>query len=142
LIDGGKGQLSAAIDVLENEFGLYVPVCGLVKDDKHRTSQLVIGEPPQVVPLARNSQAFYLLQRIQDEVHRFAITFHRQVREKSMIHSLLDDVPGIGKQRKQKLLQSFGSIKKIREASSAELQEAGLPEKVAESVRKYLDNPQ
>ncbi|EST13513.1 excinuclease ABC subunit UvrC [Sporolactobacillus laevolacticus] len=142
LIDGGKGQLSAAIDVLENEFGLYVPVCGLVKDDKHRTSQLVIGEPPQVVPLARNSQAFYLLQRIQDEVHRFAITFHRQVREKSMIHSLLDDVPGIGKQRKQKLLQTFGSIKKIREASSAELQEAGLPEKVAESVRKYLDNPQ
>ncbi|MDN3955593.1 excinuclease ABC subunit UvrC [Sporolactobacillus laevolacticus] len=142
LIDGGKGQLSAAIDVLENEFGLYVPVCGLVKDDKHRTSQLVIGEPPQVVPLARNSQAFYLLQRIQDEVHRFAITFHRQVREKSMIHSLLDDVPGIGKQRKQKLLQTFGSIKKIREASSAELQEAGLPEKVAESVRKYLDDPQ
>lgn len=140
LIDGGKGQLSAAIDVLENEFGLYVPVCGLVKDDKHRTSQLVIGEPPQIVPLARNSQAFYLLQRIQDEVHRFAITFHRQVRDKTMIHSLLDDVPGVGEQRKRMLLRKFGSIKKIREASSEELREAGLPEKVAESMRTYLDN--
>ncbi|MET1247411.1 excinuclease ABC subunit UvrC [Sporolactobacillus sp. STCC-11] len=140
LIDGGKGQLSAAIDVLENEFGLYVPVCGLVKDDKHRTSQLVIGEPPQIVPLARNSQAFYLLQRIQDEVHRFAITFHRQVRDKSMIHSLLDDVPGVGEQRKRMLLRKFGSIKKIREASSEELREAGLPKKVAESMRNYLDN--
>ncbi|MCO7124781.1 excinuclease ABC subunit UvrC [Sporolactobacillus shoreicorticis] len=139
LIDGGKGQLSAAIDVLENEFGLYIPVCGLVKDDKHRTSQLVIGEPPQLVSLARNSQAFYLLQRIQDEVHRFAITFHRQVRAKSMIHSVLDDIPGIGRQRKQMLLRKFGSMKKIREASRQELQEAGLPEKVAESMRNYLD---
>ncbi|MFT8312546.1 MAG: excinuclease ABC subunit UvrC [Sporolactobacillus sp.] len=142
LIDGGKGQLSAAIDVLENEFGLYVPVAGLVKDDKHRTSQLVIGEPPQLVSLARNSQAFYLLQRIQDEVHRFAITFHRQVRAKSMIHSLLDDIPGIGRQRKQMLLRKFGSMKKIREASREELQEAGLPEKVAESMRNYLDTEQ
>ncbi|MCL1630566.1 excinuclease ABC subunit UvrC [Sporolactobacillus sp. CPB3-1] len=139
LIDGGRGQLSAAIDVLENEFGLYIPVCGLVKDDKHRTSRLVIGDPPQAVPLSRNSQAFYLLQRIQDEVHRFAITFHRQVRAKSMVHSLLDDVPGIGKQRKQMLLHKFGSMKKIREASSEELQDAGLPEKVAVSVREYLD---
>ncbi|MCO7175977.1 excinuclease ABC subunit UvrC [Sporolactobacillus kofuensis] len=142
LIDGGKGQLSAAIDVLENEFGLYVPVCGLVKDDKHRTAQLVIGEPAQIVPLTRNSQAFYLLQRIQDEVHRFAITFHRQVRAKSMIHSVLDDIPGIGKQRKQLLLTKFGSVKKIREASSEELLNAGLPEKVAESIRNYLDNSQ
>lgn len=141
LIDGGKGQLSAAIDVLENEFGLYIPVCGLVKDDKHRTSQLVIGEQSQPVPLARNSQAFYLLQRIQDEVHRFAITFHRQVRNKAMIHSVLDDIPGVGKQRKQALLRKFGSVKKIREASSENLMEAGLPQKIAETVKKYLDNP-
>lgn len=139
LIDGGKGQLSAAIDVLENEFGLYIPVAGLAKDEKHRTAQLVVGEPPQPLPLARNSQAFYLLQRIQDEVHRFAITFHRQLRAKAMIHSLLDDIPGIGNQRKQMLLRKFGSMKKIREASKEELHEAGLPEKVAESVRTYLD---
>ncbi|RYL94638.1 excinuclease ABC subunit UvrC [Sporolactobacillus sp. Y61] len=140
LIDGGKGQLSAAIDVLENEFGLYIPVCGLAKDDRHRTAQLVAGEPPVIVPLARNSQAFYLLQRIQDEVHRFAITFHRHVRQKEMLHSVLDDIPGVGRQRKRTLLRKFGSIKKIREASSEELKEAGLPQKVAESVKKYLDN--
>ncbi|MDD9147875.1 MULTISPECIES: excinuclease ABC subunit UvrC [unclassified Sporolactobacillus] len=141
LIDGGKGQLAAAIDVLENEFGLYIPVCGLVKDDKHRTSQLVAGEQSLPVPLARNSQAFYLLQRIQDEVHRFAITFHRQVRNKAMIHSVLDDIPGIGKQRKQALLRKFGSVKKIREASSENLMEAGLPHKIAENVKKYLSDP-
>lgn len=138
LIDGGKGQLSAAIDVLENEFGLYIPVCGLAKDDKHRTAQLVAGEPPVFVPLARNSQAFYLLQRIQDEVHRFAITFHRQVHGKEMLHSVLDDIPGIGRQRKMALLRKFGSVKKIREASSDSLREAGLPQKIAESVQKYL----
>ncbi|WP_010630389.1 excinuclease ABC subunit UvrC [Sporolactobacillus vineae] len=141
LIDGGKGQLSAAIDVLENEFGLYIPVCGLAKDDKHRTAQLVAGEPPVFVPLARNSQAFYLLQRIQDEVHRFAITFHRQVHGKEMLHSVLDDIPGIGRQRKMALLRKFGSVKKIREASSADLRDAGLPQHVAESVQKYLKTP-
>lgn len=140
LIDGGKGQLAAAIDVLENEFGLYIPVCGLAKDDRHRTSQLVAGDPPELVPLARNSQGFYLLQRIQDEVHRFAVTFHRQVRGKNMIRSVLDDIPGIGKQRKRALLSTFGSIKKIREASPESLKEAGLPIKVAESVKKYLDD--
>lgn len=141
LIDGGKGQLAAAIDVLENEFGLYIPVCGLAKDDRHRTAQLVAGDPPVFVPLPRNSQAFYLLQRIQDEVHRFAITFHRQVRQKEMLHSVLDDIPGIGMRRKQTLLRKFGSVKKIREASNDMLREAGLPQKVAESVKKYLDSP-
>lgn len=142
LIDGGKGQLAAAIDVLENEFGLYIPVCGLAKDEKHRTAQLVAGNPPLVVPLARNSQAFYLLQRIQDEVHRFAITFHRQVHAKEMLHSELDDIPGIGKQRKQALIRHFGSIKKIRAADIEALRQAGLPIKVAESLRNYWDTPQ
>lgn len=142
LIDGGKGQLAAAIDVLENEFGLYIPVCGLAKDEKHRTAQLVAGNPPMVVPLARNSQAFYLLQRIQDEVHRFAITFHRQVHAKEMLHSELDDIPGIGKQRKQALIRHFGSIKKIRAADIEALRQAGLPIKVAESLRNYWDTPQ
>ncbi|MFT8871666.1 MAG: excinuclease ABC subunit UvrC [Sporolactobacillus sp.] len=138
LIDGGKGQLAAAVDVLENEFGLYIPVCGLAKDDRHRTAQLVTGEPPRPVVLARSSQAFYLLQRIQDEVHRFAITFHRQVHGKAMLHSLLDDAPGIGKQRKLALMRTFGSLKKIREADGEALRAAGLPAKVAEELKKYL----
>ena len=79
IIDGGKGHLAAASDVLENELGLYIPMAGLVKDDKHKTSHLIIGDPPEPVMLERNSQEFYLLQRVQDEVHRFAITFHRQL---------------------------------------------------------------
>ncbi|MFT8930321.1 MAG: excinuclease ABC subunit UvrC [Sporolactobacillus sp.] len=137
LIDGGKGQLTAAIDVLENEFGLYIPVCGLAKDEKHRTAQLIAGSSSLVVPLARNSQAFYLLQRIQDEVHRFAIAFHRQVHAKEMLHSELDDIPGIGKQRKQMLLRHFGSIKTIREADVEALRQAGLPIQVAENLHAY-----
>lgn len=101
VVDGGKGHLGAVQDVLENELGLLVPTAGLVKDDKHRTSNLMIGEPPQIIPLERNSQEFYLLQRIQDEVHRFAITFHRQVRSKSAFQSVLDDIPGVGEKRKK-----------------------------------------
>ncbi|MBM7644755.1 excinuclease ABC subunit C [Scopulibacillus daqui] len=139
LIDGGKGQMAAAIDVLENELGVSIPVCGLVKDEKHKTSQLVMGEPPQVVPLERNSQEFYLLQRIQDEVHRFAVTFHRQVRDKSMTKSILDDIDGIGPKRKQTLLKHFGSIKKIREAGIDDLIKSGLPENIAKKVKEYLE---
>lgn len=102
IIDGGKGHLAAARDVLENELGLDIPLAGLAKDDKHRTSELIMGNPPQVVPLARNSQEFYLLQRIQDEVHRFAVTFHRQTRGKTMLRSVLDDIPGVGEKRKKR----------------------------------------
>ncbi|GGH83712.1 excinuclease ABC subunit C [Pullulanibacillus pueri] len=138
LIDGGKGQMGAAIDVLENELGLTIPVCGLVKDDKHRTSQLVMGDPPEVVPLARNSQEFYLLQRIQDEVHRFAISFHRQVRDKSMIKSELDDIEGIGPKRKKGLLRHFGSVKKIKMATLEELVEAGMPQGVAQRIFNHF----
>lgn len=101
VIDGGKGHLAAASDILENELGLYIPMAGLVKDDKHKTSHLIIGDPPEPVLLERNSQEFYLLQRIQDEVHRFAITFHRQLHGKSVIQSALDDIPGIGDKRKR-----------------------------------------
>lgn len=92
VIDGGRGHLAAAVDVLENELGLHLPVCGLVKDAKHKTAQLLMGDPPEVVPLPRDSQEFYLLQRIQDEVHRFAITFHRETRAKSMTVSTLDSI--------------------------------------------------
>ncbi|MGG3444212.1 excinuclease ABC subunit C [Bacillus cereus] len=138
IIDGGKGHLAATSDVLENELGLYIPMAGLVKDDKHKTSHLIIGDPPEPVMLERNSQEFYLLQRIQDEVHRFAITFHRQLHGKSIIQSALDDIPGIGDKRKKILLKHFGSLKKMKEASIAEFVEAGMPKNVAETIYTYL----
>ncbi|MBE7120789.1 excinuclease ABC subunit C [Bacillus cereus] len=138
IIDGGKGHLTATSDVLENELGLYIPMAGLVKDEKHKTSHLIIGDPPEPVMLARNSQEFYLLQRIQDEVHRFAITFHRQLHGKSVIQSALDDIPGIGDKRKKVLLKHFGSLKKMKEASISEFVEAGMPKNVAETIYTYL----
>ena len=138
IIDGGKGHLAAASDVLENELGLYIPMAGLVKDDKHKTSHLIIGDPPEPVMLERNSQEFYLLQRVQDEVHRFAITFHRQLHGKSVIQSALDDIPGIGDKRKKVLLKHFGSLKRMKEASIEEFVEAGMPKNVAETIYTYL----
>ncbi|MBJ7983056.1 MULTISPECIES: excinuclease ABC subunit C [Bacillus] len=138
IIDGGKGHLAATSDVLENELGLYIPMAGLVKDEKHKTSHLIIGDPPEPVMLARNSQEFYLLQRIQDEVHRFAITFHRQLHGKSVIQSALDEIPGIGDKRKKVLLKHFGSLKKMKEASVSEFVEAGMPKNVAETIYTYL----
>ncbi|OOR30904.1 excinuclease ABC subunit C [Bacillus cereus] len=138
IIDGGKGHLAATSDVLENELGLYIPMAGLVKDEKHKTSHLIIGDPPESVMLARNSQEFYLLQRIQDEVHRFAITFHRQLHGKSVIQSALDEIPGIGDKRKKVLLKHFGSLKKMKEASVSEFVEVGMPKNVAETIYTYL----
>jgi excinuclease ABC subunit C len=134
IIDGGKGHVEAVRDVLENELGLDIPVGGLVKDEKHRTSQLLFGDPLEMVPLEHSSQEFYLLQRIQDEVHRFAISFHRQLRGKNAFQSLLDDVPGIGEKRKKLLLKSFGSLKKIKEATLEEIVSAGIPENVAKQL--------
>lgn len=138
IIDGGKGHLAAVRDVLENELGLDIPLAGLAKDDKHRTSELIMGDPPQIVPLARNSQEFYLLQRIQDEVHRFAVTFHRQTRGKTMLRSVLDDIPGVGEKRKKTLLKHFGSIKNMKEATVEELQKANIPRSVAEKIYQKL----
>ncbi|WP_165997004.1 excinuclease ABC subunit UvrC [Bacillus sp. Cs-700] len=140
IIDGGIAQIQAAKDVLENELSLEIPVCSLTKDEKHKTSHLLIGDPPQGVFLPRNSQEFYLLQRIQDEVHRFAITFHRQLRGKSMLKSSLDDIPGIGEKRKKKLLNHFGSIKRMKEATAEDLHNAGLPMNVAEEVVARFEN--
>lgn len=140
VIDGGKGQISAAQDVLENELGLYIPVCGLVKDVKHKTAQLMSGDPPEVVPLPRDSQEFYLLQRIQDEVHRFAITFHRETRAKSMVASKLDDIPGIGEKRRKQLLKHFGSLKKIKEATIEDFQAMGIGSKLAQTILTALQD--
>lgn len=138
IIDGGKGHVDGVRDILENELGLEVPLAGLVKDEKHRTSSLMIGNPLEIVPLDRSSQEFYLLQRIQDEVHRFAITFHRQLRGKSAFQSLLDEIPGVGEKRKKQLLKHFGSVKKMREAGVAEFLEAGMPQSVAEEIARKL----
>lgn len=138
IIDGGKGQIAAAKDVLLNELNLDIPVAGLAKDDKHRTSQLLYGTPLSVVSLAHNSQEFYLLQRIQDEVHRFAITFHRQLRGKGTFQSILDSISGIGPKRKKQLLKHFGSVKKIKEATKEELGAIGIPEKIAEEILVQL----
>lgn len=138
VVDGGKGQISSAIDILQNELGLYIPVCGLVKDDKHKTAQLLIGDSAEPAPLARDSQEFYLLQRIQDEVHRFAITFHREQRGKSMVTSKLDSIPGIGDKRRKLLLKHFGSLKKIKEASIEDFRPLSIGEKLAGQILEAL----
>ncbi|MGG5254849.1 excinuclease ABC subunit UvrC [Neobacillus sp. SM06] len=138
IIDGGKGHIEAVRDILENELGLDIPLSGLAKDEKHRTSQLLYGNPLEVVPLARNSQEFYLLQRIQDEVHRFAITFHRQIRGKNAFQSMLDDIDGIGEKRKKLLLKTFGSVKKMKEATVEQFRSLGLPADVAEKLIQKL----
>ncbi|WP_128893656.1 excinuclease ABC subunit UvrC [Longirhabdus pacifica] len=140
LVDGGKAQMNAAIDVIENELGLYIPVAGLAKDNKHKTAQLLIGEQAEVVPLARDSQEFYLLQRIQEEVHRFAISFHRQTRSKNMFTSKLDDIPGIGEKRKKKLLKHFGSLKKIKEAEIEDFKPLGISENLAKNIKHHLQD--
>ncbi|MNZ51109.1 UvrABC system protein C [compost metagenome] len=138
IVDGGKGQISAAIDVLENELGLFIPVGGLVKDAKHKTAQLMVGDPPEPVHLPRDSQEFYLLQRIQDEVHRFAITFHREQRAKSMVVSRLDSIPGIGEKRRKMLLKHFGSLKKIKEASVEDFRPLSIGDKLANQIINAL----
>lgn len=138
IIDGGKGHVEAVRDILENELDLDTPLAGLVKDEKHRTSQLLMGNPLELVHLDRRSQEFYLLQRIQDEVHRFAITFHRQLRGKNAIHSLLDDIPGVGEKRRKQLLKHFGSLKKMKEATIEEIVESGMPQNVAKAIFQKL----
>ncbi|MFC7441497.1 excinuclease ABC subunit UvrC [Laceyella putida] len=138
LVDGGKAQMQAALDVLENELGLYVPVGGMVKDEKHRTSRLLSGDPPQETDIKQGSQAFYLIQRIQEEVHRFAITFHRQTRGKHLTASELDEIPGVGPKRKQQLFRHFGSLEKMRKASLEEYRKAGIGDKLARTILEVL----
>ncbi len=140
IIDGGKGQMEIAREVIEDELGLSIPIAGLAKDTKHQTASLLYGNPIEIIQLKRTSEAFYLLQRIQDEVHRFAITFHRQQRGKNTIASALDGFEGIGPKRKKMLLKHFGSVKRIKEASIDELKASGLPQQIAESVSSYFKN--
>ena len=139
VIDGGQGQVNVAKEVIQEQLGLDIPIAGLQKNDKHQTHELLFGDPLQVVELSRNSQEFFLLQRIQDEVHRFAITFHRQLRSKNSFSSQLDGIEGLGPKRKQNLMKHFKSLTKIKEASVDQIVEVGVPRAVAEAVREKLN---
>ncbi|QUR95320.1 excinuclease ABC subunit UvrC [Macrococcoides canis] len=139
IVDGGKGHMTSVLDVLINELNLDIPVAGLKKNDKHMTSELIYGEAFNIIPLNKKSQSFYLLQRIQDEVHRFAISFHRNTRRKTGLSSQLDQIEGMGPKRKQKLMKHFGSVKRIKEASVEEIRAAGLPEKLAIEIKTKLN---
>lgn len=139
ITDGGQGQMSVVRQVVEGELGLQIPIAGLAKDDRHRTNELLYGNPPKTIALKTDSELFHVLTRIQDEVHRYAIQFHRDKRSKHALHSALDDIPGIGPATREKLLSEFKNIKRIREASFEELSAvigASKATKVKESLSK------
>ena len=138
VIDGGQGQVNIAKQVIQEELGLDIPIAGLQKNDKHQTHELLFGNPLQIIELSRTSQEFFLLQRIQDEVHRFAITFHRQLRSKNSFSSQLDGIEGLGPKRKQLLMKHFKSLTKIKEATVDEIITVGIPRAVAEAVQAKL----
>ena len=136
LVDGGENQIKACLEIL-NSLHLNIKVCGLKKDNHHRTNELIDGDTLKVISIPHNSDIFHYLTRIQDEVHRFTITYHKNLRDKGTIASILDNINGIGKSRKKELIKKYGSIKKMAEASVADLTEI-LPLKVAEDLHKYL----
>ena len=137
ITDGGKGQMEVVREVIEDELHLEIPIAGLAKDDRHRTNELLYGFPPQTIALPPESELFKVLTQIQDEVHRYAITFHRDKRSKHALHSELDDIKGIGPKAKEALLSKFKSVKKIKEASLEQLTEVLGPHK-AEILAKYF----
>ena len=137
ITDGGKGQMEVVREVIEDELHLKIPIAGLAKDDRHRTNELLYGFPPQTIALPPESELFKVLTQIQDEVHRYAITFHRDKRSKHALHSELDDIKGIGPKAKEALLSKFKSVKKIKEASQEQLSEVLGPYK-AEILAKYF----
>ncbi len=137
ITDGGKGQMEVVREVIEDELHLEIPIAGLAKDDRHRTNELLYGFPPQTIALPPESELFKVLTQIQDEVHRYAITFHREKRSKHALHSELDDIKGIGPKAKETLLSKFKSVKKIKEASQEQLSEVLGPHK-AEILVKYF----
>ena len=123
ITDGGKGQMEVVRKVVEDELGLQIPIAGLAKDDKHRTNELLYGFPQQVIGLKTDSPLFRLLTQIQDEVHRYAITFHREKRSKHALHSELDDIKGIGAKTRDLLLEQMKSVKRIKQADIETLTE-------------------
>lgn len=137
LTDGGKGQMEVVRQVIEDELHLNIPIAGLAKDNRHRTSEVLFGFPPMTIGIKQGTPLFHLLENIQDEVHRFAITFHRDKRSKSQIASALDNVKGIGEKRKTALLKAFKSVARIKKASLEELAEV-VGENAAKSVKESL----
>ena len=137
ITDGGKGQMEVVREVIEDELKLNIPIAGLAKDNKHRTSELLYGFPPMIIGVKQNTPLFHLLENIQDEVHRFAITFHRDKRSKSQIASVLDNIPGIGEKRKTALLKAFKSVSRIKKASLEELAEIVGPS-IAKNIQEKL----
>ena len=137
ITDGGKGQMEVVREVIEDELKLNIPIAGLAKDNKHRTSELLYGFPPMTIGVKQNTPLFHLLENIQDEVHRFAITFHRDKRSKSQIASVLDNIPGIGEKRKTALLKAFKSVSRIKKASLEELAEIVGPS-IAKNIQEKL----
>lgn len=136
MMDGGRGQVNIALEILE-KLNLHIPVCGMVKDDNHRTRGLYFNNVE--LPIDRNSECFRLITRIQDEAHRFAITFHRQLRSKGQVHSILDDIPGVGPARRKDLMRSFENIEAIRNATVDNLKELpSMNEKSAQEVYKFF----
>lgn len=138
LVDGGINQIRAANDVL-NSLNLGIKVCGLVKNDKHRTNDLLDGDTLEIYDIDRTSNLFHYLTRMQDEVHRYTINYHRQIRSKGSISSILDNIPGIGNKRSKDLIKRFGSVKRMKEASLGELCEI-IPEDIAKLLINYLEN--
>lgn len=138
LMDGGKVQVRAARQVIEEELGLSIPVAGMVKDDKHRTASLLNGYSEELVELDRQSPVFHYIQRIQEEVHRYAISYHRQVRSKQQFASKLDAIPGVGKVTRTKLLKHFKSLKAMKEASIEDYAKLGVRAELAERIIAYL----
>lgn len=139
LMDGASIQINAAVDVLHNQLGIDIPVAGMVKNDRHKTADLMT-ENDEKIGLDPKSEGFYLLQRIQDEVHRFAITFHRQVRSKNSLASRLERIQGVGPKMRIKLLRNYGSLKNISAASVEDLESLGISKKVAQTIKLSLKN--
>ena len=135
ITDGGKGQMEVVREVIEDELRLQIPIAGLAKDDRHRTNELLFGFPPQVIGLKTDSELFHSLTRIQDEVHRFAITFHRDKRSKHALHSQLDDIKGIGTKTKEALIKAFRTVNKIK---ATDIQ--GLAKEIGASKAKIIYN--
>ena len=138
--DGGKGQMEVIREVIQDELGLDIPIAGLAKNDRHRTNELLYGFPPMSVQLKTDSELFHVLTQLQDEVHRFAITFHREKRSKRALHSELDNIPGIGPKTRDGLLNGLKSVRRIREATEAELSAIVGPSK-AKIVYSYFHQP-
>ena len=138
LVDGGKSQIHACLDTL-SDLNLNIKVCGLVKNDKHKTNDLMDGDTLNIYDIDKTSKLFHYLTRIQDEVHRYTINYHRTIRSKGSISSILDNIEGIGNVRKKELIKVFGSVKKMSEASVEELSKY-IPVKVAENLKQYLND--